>query len=89
MMEAWFSESLKITSSAELASVGITARLAQKPDCTTMAASAPLNAASFCSSSMCGLIVPAMVRTAPGPTPYLSAYSFTLFTRRGSLHSPR
>ena len=89
MMDAWFKESLKITSSGEFARVGMTAKFAQKPDCTTMAASAPLNSASFLSSSMCGLMVPAIVRTAPGPTPYLSAYSFTFATRRGSLHSPR
>jgi hypothetical protein len=32
MMDAWFRESLKITSSGEFARVGMTARFAQKPD---------------------------------------------------------
>ena len=48
---ALFALLLLVAASAELAIVGITARLAQKPDCSTMAASAPLNSASFFSSS--------------------------------------
>ena len=34
-------------------------------------------------------MVPAIVRTAPGPTPNASTHSFTFAHRRGSLHSPR
>ncbi len=69
MMEAWFSRSEKITSSLPT-SAGIVPRLAVKPDWKVMTSSAPLNFARRFSSSRCRSVVPAMVRTAAGPTPY-------------------
>ena len=51
---------------------GMVARLALKPLWKVMHASACLNSASRCSRAMCRDMVPAMVRTAPGPTPYWS-----------------
>ena len=49
-------------------------RLAQKPDWNEMAASASLKRASRSSSSRCSCVVPAMVRTAAGPTPSRGAH---------------
>ena len=46
---------------------------AVNPDWNMMEASAPLNAAKRRSSSTCSDIVPAMVRTAPLPAPYVAA----------------
>jgi hypothetical protein len=68
MIEAWFSSSDTIRSCSPVI-VGMTPVLAVKPDWNVRTASAPLNSASFASSSSWSAIVPAMVRTAPEPTP--------------------
>jgi len=88
MIEAWFSSSVKMTSSFPIRR-GITARFVFNPDWTERAASVPLKWASFSSSSRWRLIVPAIERTAPGPTPYSSIARFAASASRGSLANPR
>ena len=57
--------------------------LAVKPDWNTTEASTCLNWAIFSSSAMCIVMVPAMVRTAPEPTPYFSMASSARFLQLG------
>ena len=68
MIEAWFSSSLTIRS-CSVVIVGMTPLLAVKPDWKTSVASVCLKAASRRSSSSWISMVPAIVRTAPLPTP--------------------
>ena len=68
-MLAWFSASLKITSSA-LVSAAITPTLHAKPEPKRSAASVPLNSASSCSSSRWRSVSPASERAARLPAPY-------------------
>jgi len=68
MIEAWLSASLTNRSDAP-ATTGMTPVLAVKPDPNTSVASTLLNSARSCSSCSWSDIVPAMVRTAPEPTP--------------------
>ncbi len=68
MIEAWLRLSLTIRSVSPVI-VGITPVFAVKPDWNVRTAGVPLNAASSASSASCIDIVPAMVRTAPEPTP--------------------
>ncbi len=69
MMEAWFSSSEMMKSSLPRTADTVPA-LAVKPDWKTTDASTFLKRAIFSSSSMWIFMVPAMVRTAPEPTPY-------------------
>jgi hypothetical protein len=64
-------------------------RLAENPDCREMVAGTPLKRASRSSSSWWMLIVPAMVRTAPGPAPKRSRASRAASTSRGWSARPR
>ena len=68
MIEAWLSASETIRSVSPVI-VGMTPVLAVKPDWNVRTASVCLNAASSASSSSWRVIVPAIVRTAPSPTP--------------------
>ena len=68
MMLAWLSSSERMKSSLPRMLETVPA-LAAKPDWKTTQASTPLKAAIFSSSSMWMRMVPAMVRTAPEPTP--------------------
>ena len=68
MIEAWLSASETMRSCSPVI-VGITPVLAVKPDWKVSTASTPLNAASSASSCSCSAMVPAIVRTAPEPTP--------------------
>ena len=67
----------------------MTAWLATNPDCTENAASEPLKAASFCSNSLCSDWLPAIERTAPGPTPHFATAFVAASTSAGSLAKPR
>ena len=58
-----------MTASPSPTSAAIVPRLAAKPDCREMVAGTPLKRASRSSSSSWMAMVPAMVRTAPGPAP--------------------
>jgi len=82
MIEAWFKRSEKITSSLPTRA-GIVPRLAVKPDWKVITSSAPLNLASRFSSSTWRSIVPAIVRTAAGPTPYFLVASLAASTSFG------
>ncbi len=68
MIEAWLSASLTKRSRSPV-TTGMTPVLAVKPDWKTSVASTPLNSARSRSSCSWSDIVPAMVRTAPEPTP--------------------
>ena len=68
IMLAWFSSSLKIKSSLPRIELTVPA-LAVNPLWKTTHASTFLKRAIFSSSSMWMRIVPAIVRTAPDPTP--------------------
>ena len=74
MMVAWFSSSEMMKSSLPSTAETVPA-LAANPDWKTTQASTFLKRAIFSSSSMWIFIVPAMVRTAPEPTPYLRVAS--------------
>ena len=63
--------------------------LAAKPDWNTTHASTFLKAAIRSSSSMCRLMVPEMVRTAPDPTPNLRTASSAASRSLGCVVSPR
>lgn len=88
MMLAWCSASEKIASSS-CTRAGITARLALKPDCKASVAATPLKAAHCCASSWCSDSVPAILRTAAGPTPKRSLAAWAASRRRGWLARPR
>ena len=68
MIEAWLRLSLTMRSVSPVI-VGMTPVLAVKPDWNVRTAGVPLNSASSASSASCIDIVPAIVRTAPEPTP--------------------
>ena len=68
MIEAWLRLSLTIRSVSPVI-VGMTPVFAVKPDWNVRTAGVPLNSASSASSASCIDIVPAIVRTAPDPTP--------------------
>ena len=68
MIDAWLSASETIRSVSPVI-VGITPVFAVNPDWKVRTAGTPLNAASSASSASCIDIVPAIVRTAPLPTP--------------------
>jgi hypothetical protein len=68
MIEAWLRASDTIRSVSP-AIVGMTPVFAEKPDWKVNTAGVPLKAASSASSASCIVIVPAIVRTAPLPTP--------------------
>ena len=73
MMLAWLSSSEMMKSSLPRIAETVPA-LAANPDWKTTQASTFLKRAIFSSSSMWMRMVPAMVRTAPEPTPYLLAW---------------
>ena len=62
--------------------------LAAKPDWNTTQASTFLNRAMRRSSSMCSVMVPEMVRTAPEPAPYFFAASTCGFHQLGMIGEP-
>ena len=82
IMLAWLSSSEKMASPSRTRA-GITARLVLNPDCRTSVASTPLKAAKVCSSSWCRDRVPAILRTAAGPTPKRSMAAWADSRRRG------
>ena len=88
MMLAWLSSSEMITSSLPSTDETVPA-LAVKPDWKTREASVCLKAAILASSSMCWLMVPAMVRTEPEPAPYLSIAAWAAAISFGWVVSPR
>ena len=69
MLPAGSGKMLHASTSPAETSAGMAPALATKPAWNEMAASTSLKAASLCSSSSWMVIVPAIVRTAPGPTP--------------------
>ena len=68
MIEAWLRLSLTMRSVSPVM-VGMTPVLAVNPDWNVRTAGVPLNSASSASRASCIDIVPAIVRTAPDPTP--------------------
>ena len=88
MMEAWFSAS-EIMKSSLPSTADTVPAFAAKPDWKTTHASTFLKRAIFSSSSMWIFIVPAMVRTAPDPTPYLRVASSAASRSLGCVVSPR
>ena len=88
MIEAWLSASDTIRSVSPVM-VGITPVLAVKPDWNVRTAGVPLNSASSASSASCIDIVPAIVRTAPLPTPNSRTASSAASRRRGWWVRPR
>ena len=88
MMLAWFSASDTIVAPSG-ARIGMTPVLQVNPDWKVSTASTCLKAASRASSSSWRLIVPAMVRTAPEPTPNRSTASSAARFSRGCVLSPR
>ena len=88
MMLAWFSSSEMMKSSLPRIADTVPA-LAVKPDWKTTQASTFLKRAIFSSSSMWIFMVPAMVRTAPEPTPYFRVASSAASRSLGWVVSPR
>ena len=88
MIEAWLSSSLTIRSVSPVI-VGMTPVLAVKPDWNVSTAGVPLNSASSASSASCIAIVPAIVRTAPLPTPNSRTAASAASRSRGWWVSPR
>ena len=88
MMLAWFSSSETMRSPSCI-SVDTTPTFAVYPDWKTRAASVDLNRARRVSSSRCRDIVPAMVRTAPGPAPNSSIARQAAATTFGCVVRPR
>ena len=88
MIEAWFRLSLTIRSASPVI-VGMTPVFALKPDGKLRTASVPLNRASVASSSSWSDIVPAIVRTAPDPTPKASTAASAAARNRGWWVRPR
>jgi hypothetical protein len=82
MMEAWLSSSEMMMSSLPRIAETVPA-LAVKPDWKTTDASTFLKRAIFSSSSMWIDMVPAMVRTAPEPTPHFSVASKARLAKLG------
>ena len=82
MMLAWLSSSERMKSSLPRMEATVPA-LAAKPDWKTTQASTFLKAAIFSSSSMWMRMVPAMVRTAPEPTPYLCVAAMAASSKLG------
>ena len=88
MILAWFSSSERMKSS--LPRIELTApALAVKPLWKTTQASTFLKRAIFSSRSMWMRMVPAMVRTAPEPTPNFRVAASAASISRGSLARPR
>ena len=88
MIEAWFRASETMRSASPVI-VGMTPVLAVKPDWNVRTPSTPLNSASSASSASCSVIVPAIVRTAPEPTPYSAVAASAASRRRGWWVRPR
>ena len=88
MIEAWLSASDTMRSVSPV-TVGMTPVLAVKPDWKVSTAGVPLNAASSASSASCMDIVPAIVRTAPLPTPNSRTASRAAARSRGWWVRPR
>ena len=88
MIDAWFSSSLRMKSSLPRIELTVPA-LAVNPDWKTTHASTFLKRAIFSSRSMWIRIVPAMVLTAPDPTPKARVAAIAASTSRGSLARPR
>ena len=88
MIEAWLSSSLTIRSVSPVI-VGMTPVLAVNPDWNVSTAGVPLNSASSASSASCIAIVPAIVRTAPLPTPNSRTAASAASRSRGWWVSPR
>ncbi len=88
MIEAWLSASDTIRSVSPV-TTGRTPVLAVKPDWKVRTAGVPLKAASSASSSSCMVIVPAIVRTAPLPTPKSRTAARAASRSRGWWVSPR
>ena len=88
MMLAWFSSSEMTTSSLVRMAATVPA-LAAKPLWNTTVASVCLNSASRFSSSTCSVMVPAMVRTDPVPTPNSSSAASAALRSRGCVVRPR
>ena len=80
MIEAWFRASETMRSCSPVI-VGMTPVFAVKPDWNVRTASVPLNSASSDSRASWRVIVPAIVLTAPDPTPS-SATAFSAASRR-------
>ena len=88
MMLAWFSSSETMKSSLPSSADTVPA-FAVKPDWKTTQASTFLKRAIFSSSSMWIFMVPAMVRTAPEPTPYFFVASRAASRSLGCVVRPR
>ena len=88
MIEAWLRASETIRSSSPVI-VGMTPVFAVKPLWNVRTASVPLNSARSCSSSSWRSIVPAIVRTAPLPTPNSWTALSAAWRSRGWWVSPR
>ncbi len=78
IIDAWFNSSEIIKSSLPSTAETVPA-FAVKPDWKTTQASTFLNFAICSSNCMCSCMVPAMVRTAPAPAPYVLAASTAAF----------
>ena len=87
-MLAWFNSSDRMKSSLPRIALTVPA-LAANPLWNTTHASTFLKRAIFSSSSMWMRIVPAMVRTAPDPTPNLRVAASAASISLGWLASPR
>ena len=88
MIDAWFRLSETIRSFSPVM-VGIRPVLAVNPDWKVSTAGTCLNSASSASSASCIDRVPAMVRTAPDPTPNSATAASAAARSRGCWVSPR
>ena len=88
MIEAWLRASDTMRSSGPVM-VGMRPVLAVNPDWNVSTASTPLNSASSASSASCMAMVPAMVRTAPDPTPKSATAASAASLSRGWWVRPR
>ncbi len=88
MIEAWLSASETMRSASPVI-VGISPVLAVKPDWNVSTAGTPLNSASSASSASCIENVPAIVRTAPEPTPNSPTAASAAARSRGWWVRPR
>jgi hypothetical protein len=88
MIDAWFRLSLTMRSVSPVI-VGMTPVLAVKPDWNVSTAGVPLNSANSDSRASCIDMVPAIVRTAPDPTPKSRTAWMAASRRRGWWVRPR
>ena len=88
MIEAWLRASETMRSASPV-TTGMRPVLAANPDWNVRTAGVPLNSASSASSAWCIDIVPAMVRTAPLPTPNSRTAWRAASRRRGWWVRPR